>query len=485
MSLDYLPWLQPDARADQPCLRDATSELSYGEVAARVEALACQFAHLGVKRGDVVAIMLPNRVELLLGIMAAWRLGATATPINPVFTAREADYQINDSNAVLVLNDRADAPAAGRPVMDVSHIEPAFDGPVPAPVISSEDLALLIYTSGSTGQPKGVMLDHANLQSMAAGISQAFDLTTADHCLLVLPLFHVNAICVSFLATVVTGGQLTVLRRFEPYEFLAAVEKYRPTYFAAVPTIYARLAELPDEVQPDMSSLRFANCGAAPVSKQLLDRVAERFDLSLIEGYGLTEGTCASTCNPLDGVRKLGSVGIPLPGQQIAIAAPDGELLPAGHAGEVLIKGPNVMRGYLNKPSETAQTVVDGWLHTGDVGVLDEDGYLMLVDRIKDMIIRGGENLYPKEIESVLVSHPDVLEAAVVGAPDERYGEVPIAFVTTYPGSTLTVEDLLELCRRDLTKVKIPARITLLGALPRNPVGKIDKPSLRRSLQTH
>ncbi|MDV7242255.1 MULTISPECIES: class I adenylate-forming enzyme family protein [Rhodococcus] len=483
MTIAYLPWLQPVDRAERPCLRDSRSELTFAEVAARVDALAVQLAGAGVTRGDVVAIMLPNRIELLLAMMAAWRLGAAATPINPVFTAREVNYQVSDSGAVLIVVASPDSPTGGVPAMLVDDIDPSAAGPLEEPVTAEDDLALLIYTSGSTGQPKGVMIEHGNLLAMSSQISERLLITAADRCLLVLPLFHANAICVSFLPAMLNGGELTILERFEPYEFLAAIETYRPTYFAAVPTIYARLAELPDDVDPDTSSLRFVNCGAAPVSRQLLERVSERYGFSLVEGYGLTEGTCASACNPLDGVRKLGSVGTALPGQEIAIVAPDGTRRPTGESGEVVVKGPNVMGGYLNRPAETALTVVDGWLHTGDVGVLDDEGYLTLVDRIKDMIIRGGENLYPKEIESVLVSHPDVLEAAVVGQPDDRYGEIPIAFVTTYPGSSLSVADLLELCRQDLTKVKIPAGITILGELPRNPVGKIDKPSLRASLQ--
>jgi len=190
------------------------------------------------------------------------------------------------------------------------------------------------------------------------------------------------------------------------------VQRYRPTYFSAVPTIYARLAELPDDVRPDTSSVRFAVCGAAPVSKELLLRTESRFGFPIVEGYGLTEGTCASTANPVDGVRKPGTVGPALPGQEVATMGADGAFLPVGEAGEVVIRGASVMRGYLNRPQATAETIVDGWLHTGDVGFLDEDGYLTLVDRIKDMIIRGGENVYPKEIESVLGRHDAVLEAA-------------------------------------------------------------------------
>lgn len=355
---------------------------------------------------------------------------------------------------------------------------------LPEAAVRPDDLALLIYTSGSTGKPKGVMLAHSNLEAMASMIADHFALTADDHCLLVLPLFHVNAICVSFLAPVLRGTRVTVLDRFAPDTFLAAVERLRPTYFAAVPTIYARLAEQPDHVRPDTSSLRFAVCGAAPVSRELLERCEERFGFVMVEGYGLTEGTCASTCNPIAGPRKLGTVGRAIRGQRIATVGPDGDLLPAGAVGEVVIQGPNVMRGYLNRPEDSASVFVDGWLRTGDVGHVDEDGYLVLVDRVKDMIIRGGENLYPKEIESVLYGHKAVLEAAVVGAPDPLYGEVPVAYVVTYPDAPATPEELLAHCRHDLTKVKLPVVIHVVDALPKNPVGKIDKPRLRNSLQT-
>jgi len=327
-----------------------------------------------------------------------------------------------------------------------------------------------------------VMLDHANLVAMASAIVEAMGIRRDDHCLLVLPLFHVNAICVSCLAPLMTGGQVTVQDRFAPTRFLDAIQALRPTYFSAVPTIYARLAELPDDVRPDTSSVRFAVCGAAPVSGELLVRTEQRFGFPIIEGYGLTEGTCASTVNPVDGLRKPGTVGVALPGQEVATMAPDGSFTPVGVPGEIVIRGANVMRGYLNRPGATAETVIDGWLHTGDVGVLDEDGYLSIVDRIKDMIIRGGENIYPKEIESVLGGHQAVLEAAVIGAPHAVYGEVPVAYVVPYPGAAVTAEDLLERCRRNLTKIKIPVAVHIVDHLPKNAVGKIDKPALRASL---
>ncbi len=323
------------------------------------------------------------------------------------------------------------------------------------------------------------MLTHDNLQFMSSSLAEHLSLTPDDHCLLILPLFHVNAICVSFLAPMLTGGQLSVTGRFSPARFCDDVARLRPTYFSAVPTIYALLASQPDEIVTDTSSLRFAVCGAAPISKELLDRAEQRFGLVIVEGYGLTEGTCASACNPPAGVRKLGSVGPALPKQTLAIMDDSGALLPPGSVGEVVVRGANVMHGYLGRPEETERTIVDGWLHTGDVGRLDEDGYLTLVDRVKDMIIRGGENIYPKEIENALATHDGVLEAAVVGAPNEVYGEVPVAYVVTYPDSPVTEDQLTEHLRDRLTKVKLPVAIHIVDALPRNPVGKIDKPGLR------
>ncbi|MGZ8815287.1 MAG: class I adenylate-forming enzyme family protein, partial [Mycobacterium sp.] len=332
------------------------------------------------------------------------------------------------------------------------------------------------------GRPKGVMLDHANLNAMCRGVIEGFTLTRNDHSLLILPLFHVNGIVIGTLSPLLAGGRATVAGRFDPRTFFARLEQSRATYFSAVPTIYTMLCGLPDDVQPDTSSVRFAVCGAAPASVELLQRFESRYGIPIIEGYGLSEGTCASAVNPLNGPRKPGTVGLPLPGQTIRIVDQAGHPVPDGAAGEVVIKGDNVMRGYLNRPEETAKTVVDGWLHTGDVGRLDEDGYLVLVDRAKDMIIRGGENIYPREIEAVVHHLPQIAEAAVVGRPNAIYGEEPVLFVSARPDARVTPEAIREHLAEHLAKFKRPADITILDDLPKNAVGKIDKPALRRLL---
>jgi long-chain acyl-CoA synthetase len=272
---------------------------------------------------------------------------------------------------------------------------------------------------------------------------------------------------------------VTIPGRFSPKTFFGILARVRPTYFSAVPAIYAMLTSLPQAATADTSSLRIVVCGAAPMPPELIARVEETLGVALIEGYGLSEGACASTLNPYDGVRKPGTVGLPLPGQEVRAVDQDGRPVPQGERGEVVIRGANVMRGYLNRPEETARTLVDGWLHTGDVGVFDADGYLRIVDRIKDMIIRGGENIYPKEIETALYTHEGVLEAAVVGRSDEVLGEVVVAHVALRPESAATVDELHAVCAERLAKYKRPVAIELHATLPKNAVGKIDKPALR------
>ncbi|AVL99195.1 AMP-dependent synthetase [Gordonia iterans] len=479
----YFAWESAD-RGDAPCIRDDALDLTYAEFAARVDAAAEQLQSLGVGRGDVVATFLPNRVELVVTLMAAWRLRAVGTPVNPGFTDAEAEYQLRDSCTSVVV---AETPIGDRDARTLLLVDDLAAAPSPGwmppqPPTEADD-ALLIYTSGSTGRPKGVLLGHDNLHFFARSSAEFFGHGPDTHALLILPLFHSNAINVSVLAPLAVGGQVSITGRFSAGRFFDDVARLRPTFFSAVPAVYAMLVAKGEVPSGALDSLRFAICGAAPISRELLDRTEQTFGIPIVEGYGLTEATCASCCNPIDGPRKLGTVGPALPGQTVRVVGPDGREVPVGERGEVLIAGPAVMRGYLNRPEATAEAVVDGWLHTGDVGVLDEDGYLRIVDRIKDMIIRGGENVYPKEIEIALAGHDAVLECAVVGAPDPVLGEVPVAFVVTYPDLPVTAEELAEFVQPQLAKVKWPQHVHLVEALPRNPVGKVDKPGLRGRLR--
>jgi long-chain acyl-CoA synthetase len=480
----------PDKRALQDpggaCVADERCELDNAGFASRVTAVAAVLAAAGLRYGDVLAIMLPNRVELITSMFAAWRLGAAVTPVNPALTEQEARYQIADAGATLVVADDAAAAMLRDGPYRIIGLEevtaPVRPVAPPAMVNDPDALALLIYTSGTTGRPKGVMLDHANIRATADLIVRWFEMTGDTRSLLVLPLFHVNGIMVSVVSPLLAGGSAFVAERFQAASFWATVEQVRPTFFSAVPTIYALLVSRPGP-QPDTRSLRFVICGAAPMPRQLIGEFEKRFGVPVVEGYGLSECTVVCTLNPLHGIRKAGSVGLPVPGVGVGVVDADDTPLPAGQAGEVVVRGPNVMRGYLGRPAETAEVLRGGWLHTGDVGRFDDDGYLTLVDRVKDLIIRGGENIYPKEIEDVLYGHPAVLEAAVVGQPDPVFGEQPVAFVALRPGFSVDPGELIEHCRPSLARYKMPREVYLADTLPKNAVGKVAKPVLRQRLQ--
>jgi len=460
---------------------DSNTSLTNADLLARVGAVAWQLADRGIMPGDVVAVRLTNRVEFVILLFAAWRLGATVTPVNPALTEVEVSRQLDDSAAKLLVVEEGSASVGEVVTLSVADLVCETTVQV-VPVQDTSALALLIYTSGTTGTPKGVMLDHANLDAMTAMGRDALKVGPHDRCLLVLPLFHVNGIVVSVLTPLLVGASVVIAERFNPTTFFEIVESERPTFFSAVPTIYSMLAALADDVRPDTSSVRFAVCGAAPVSAELLARFEARYGFPLVEGYGLSEATCGSTINPVDGLRKPGTVGLPFPGQELRILGSDGHTVAPGEDGEVEVRGPNVMRGYLGRPDDTAAVLKNGWLRTGDLGRVDEDGYLTIVGRSKEMIIRGGENIYPKEIEDVLTGDPAVLEAAVVGIPDEKWGEVVVAFVQAKPGATVSLEDLKARCREHLSSYKRPTAIHLLEALPTSAVGKLDKRSLRDGL---
>jgi acyl-CoA synthetase (AMP-forming)/AMP-acid ligase II len=450
-----------------------------------VAAAAARFAEAGLGRGDVLAVMMPNRVELVTSMFAAWQLGAAVTPVNPALTPQEARYQLDDADATFVVADDASAAklgSCGRPIIDVSVLAAAGPAAAPPDVSTPDGLALQIYTSGSTGRPKGVMLDHANISATAERIISWFGMDPETGSLLVLPLFHVNGLVISVVSPLLAGGSTFVAERFDAATFWATVERVRPTFFSAVPAIYARLVARPGP-PPDTRSLRFVICGAAPMPRELIGEFEQRYGVPLVEGYGLSECTVCCAANPVDGVRKAGTVGLALPGSEIRVVDEEDRPLPAGEAGEVVVRGPSVMRGYLGRPQESAQTLRGGWLHTGDVGRFDQDGYLTLVDRVKDLIIRGGENISPKEIENVLYAHPAVLEAAIVGRPDPVLGEEPVAFVALRQGFDVTAEELVELSRGSLARYKVPRAVFIEQALPKNAVGKISKPDLRARLR--
>src|SRR6478672_2001394 len=346
MNLSALPDLRAAQAPDAPAVADDNVDLNNIQFFDAVRRASATMREHGVAPGDVGAIMLPNQASFVVALFAAWRLGAVVTPISPTLVPAEVSYQLEDAAAqVLVVEKPLEFDAPVRAVVTTAELASGAAAGVAEPVQHRDDaLALLIYTSGTTGRPKGVMLDHANLNAMCRMVIDAFSMNTADHSLLILPLFHVNGIVVGTLSPLIAGGRATIAGRFSPKTFFDRVEITRATYFSAVPTIYTMLSDLPAEVRPDTSSVRFAVCGAAPASVELLTKFETRYGIPLIEGYGLSEGTCASTVNPLDGERKPGTVGLPLPGQRIRIVGPGNVDVPRGVTGEVLIQGPNVMR---------------------------------------------------------------------------------------------------------------------------------------------
>jgi long-chain acyl-CoA synthetase len=471
----------PDRRAavdpHGACLADENSVVDNSDFLGRVCAAAETLRASGVRAGETIAVRFANRVEIVVLFFAAWRLHAAVTPINPALTDAELNHQLTDSGAVLIISDRPlQTPVAQLDVAEITGISYS-DEVAPSP--AADSTALIIYTSGTTGKPKGVVLTHGNIDAMAEQGRIASDVTADDHCLLILPLFHVNAIVVSVLVPLLAHAQTTIMKRFDAVKFVNALESTRATLFSAVPTIFVMLDALPPDVVADTSSVRLAFSGAAPGPPGLADRIRARWGFPIFEGYGLSEATCATTFNTA-AHHKHGTVGRPLPGQQVRIADATGAPLPPGVDGEILIAGPTVMRGYLGRPELTAEVIRDGWLHTGDVGHLDDDGFLVIVGRLKDMIIRGGENIYPREIEDVLGLDSAVKEAAVVGRPDSTFGEVVIAYVVARDGNAISRERLDALCAQKLSPYKRPIDIRVVDDLPKNATGKVNKSALRR-----
>jgi long-chain acyl-CoA synthetase len=349
--------------------------------------------------------------------------------------------------------------------------------PVPPGRPRPGDLAEVLYTSGTTGKPKGAMLTHANMLANAAMGAELLPLVAGERVGMILPLFHVNAQVVTCVIPMIVGCEVVMWERFSASTFWQTVAELEPVAVSAVPTIPAAVLHAAD-APAGRTALRYVSCGAAPLSRELLEAFESRFDIRILEGYGLTEGTCISSVNPYYGVRKPGSIGLAMRGQRMKIVAPDGSAVRDGELGEIVVKGPNVMAGYLHNLKATAEAIREGWLHT-DVGYVDSDGYFYIVDRAKDMIIRGGENIYPREFEEVLYAHAGVLECAVIGVPHDVRGEEVPAVVAPKPGAELDPEELTASAAERLAAFKVPRRFEIRPELPKNATGKINKQPLR------
>jgi long-chain acyl-CoA synthetase len=510
-----------------PALHFEGRTTSYAQLADQAWRLATALAGLGVGKGTRVGLILPNCPQAVIALFATLRLGATVVQNNPLYTERELAHQLGDAGVeVVVCLDlvyqkvkalrgqtairevivtsvldelpaikRALAPytkrgkaagvAIGRdePVRRWREVLGSATARLPeAAVDPDRDLALLQYTGGTTGISKGVMLSHANLRANVEQVRAWFpDADPGREVMMAaLPFFHVYGLTVCLLLGVRLGAALVLQPRFNLDGVLAAIDRFRPTLFPGVPTMYVAINNAVEKGGHDLSSIKACLSGAAPLPMEVAERF-ERFSGGrLVEGYGLSESSPVAIANPIYGKRKAGTIGMPLPDTVARVADPadPARTLPVGEAGELAIAGPQVMLGYWNRPEETAEVLRDGWLLTGDMAVMDEEGYFAIVDRKKDLIIAGGYNVYPREVEEVLSEHPKILEVAVSGVPDAYRGEIVKAFVVLRTGEQATTEEIREFAKARLAAYKVPRAVAFRDELPKTLIGKV----LRRAL---
>jgi len=489
------------AAPDAPVCRFGGNPTSYRQLDEQSGRLAAGLQAAGLAPGHVVAVQLPNLPQFLVAYFGALKAGLVVLPLNPLLMAPELEYHLGDSAAALLIGfegRHAEAVKAcettGVPLYLVSTGPgPLPDGTRPFSELfgatpldepggvqrDPHDTALLVYTSGTTGRPKGAELTHFQLYMNCTIAGGLFGVRSDDVALAVLPFFHVFGLSSVINVFVRFGGCLSILPRFQPAAVLDAIEADRCTVIGGVPTMLHALAQQ-DITGRDLSALRVAVSGGASLPEDIMRTFEDKYRIEVLEGYGMTETASSCTFNR-PGDRKVLSIGKPLWGVRMRVCDRAGRTLPAGreHVGEILIRGHNVMKGYLGRPEATAETLRDGWLHTGDLGYMDEDGFYFIVDRAKDLVIRGGYNVYPREIEEVLYAHPAILEAAVIGKPHERLGEEVVAVVALRPGHDVSAEDIIAYTRERLAAYKYPREIRFMAELPKGPSGKILKSELR------
>ena len=473
-------------------LPEVSRTFTYAELDDRAARLAGALAASGIAAGDRVAMLLSNGNEYVEALFACARIGAIAVPLSFRLAAAELEFMMEDSGSTALiygeewahlvgaLRERTGVKAifvAGNGV-DPSYEEALANAdPVAEPrACAMDDVLAIFYTSGTTGSPKGAMLTHGNFFWTNLNLVFSFGYYQDERTLVVLPMFHVGGWNANLLATMLSGGTVVLERSFDPGRALRIISAERITSIMGVPTIYQLLADHPDWASTDLSSVRGALCGGAPLPVPLIRRYQER-GVRFIQGYGLTEA--APNClilPPEDSVRKAGAAGHPYFYADVRVVDDEGN---DAREGEIIIGGPGVMKGYWGRPDATAETLRGGWLHTGDVGRVDDEGYITIVDRVKDMYISGGENVYPAEVEKVLAGHEAIAEAAIIGVPDDRWGEAGRAIVVLRPGADADPDEIKAFCAERLAKFKVPASVVFTDTLPRNPTGKLLKAALR------
>ncbi len=505
MGFNLATILRESARshADHVAVISGADRMTYAELDAASDRFASGLIRRGVGPGDAVGLQLPNVPEFVVAYFGLLKAGAVVVPMNVLYKSDEVAFILRDAHARMLVTwariaessakGAADAgvpdlvvlPAAGLP--DAGIGEPFADLLTHAPAGRSPlhqsdpgDVAVIVYTSGTTGRPKGAELTHFQLFLNADTPGRMFGVRHDDVVLVALPLFHVFALSSILDVCVRFGATMTLLPRFDATAALEVVQRDRVTIFEGVPTMYIALLNHPELDRFDVSSLRVGISGGAPIPAAVIDEFERRFGVVILEGYGLSETASTTTFNSSATDRRVYSVGRPIWGVDVEVWDDAGTVLPPGreHVGELVVRGVNVMRGYHGDPAATAEAMTDGWLHSGDLGYVDVDGYFFVVDRKKELIIRGGYNVYPREVEDVLYTHPAVAEAAVVGIPDERLGQEVKAFVALRTGQWVTEAELIDHVRTRIAAYKYPRSVEFRDALPKNAAGKILKREL-------
>jgi long-chain acyl-CoA synthetase len=463
-------------------------QFTYREFEAVVRRVAGMLWDRGVRKGDVVSLLLPNSVEYVVAYFACWHIGALAGPINSLLKAQEIEFVISNSESKLLLINSGFLSMIEKTDIQIVQFDNVEQVPAQPPGetwIDNDDEAIIIYTSGTTGKPKGCLLTHGNVIANARQISSWLGFTESDRLLTMMPLFHMNAVSVTTMSALYAGGSTVVSPKFSASRFWQIISDYQITSFGSVATMLSMLlSQYPDGVPPGLNTqqLRFAMCGSAPVPAEVMKRFEETFNCLVVEGYGLSESTCRATFNPPDQRRRPGSCGLPI-GNEMRVVDDDDRDVPDGSLGEIVLRGENILKGYYKNPDATATAFRNGWFHTGDIGYRDADGFYYIVDRKSDMIIRGGENIYPREIDEVLYQHPNVAAAAAVGVPDDLYGEEVAAVIVLRDDAKVSDQDVIDFCKARLADYKCPKTVHFVHDIPKGPTGKLLKRELVRMLK--
>jgi long-chain acyl-CoA synthetase len=499
---------------DKTAIHFGKQQLSYAQLDAAASQLANGLRGLGIGKGDKVALSCPNLPYFPIAYYAILKLGAIVVPLNILLKAPEIAYHLSDSDArvFLCFEGSAELPmgeegweafgqvescehffliSAGAvrpaPLADCRLLEQLSQGQPTSSNIeptAADDTAVILYTSGTTGTPKGAELSHANLLANSLAVVALTKIDNRDVQLIALPLFHTFGQTVQMNATLLCGGSMVLLVRFEPEAVLQAMQEHAVTMFCGVPTMYIGILHVPDagqrhDLERIARNLRLGLSGGAAMPVEVLRQFEEKFGVVILEGYGLSETSPVATFNHLESDRIPGSIGQPIVGVEVALMDESGQLLPAGKDGEIVVRGHNVMKGYYKQPAATATALRDGWFHTGDVGRKDDRGNFFVVDRIKDMVIRGGFNVYPRELEEVLMTHPAIALVAVIGVPHEVHGEEIHAVMVLKPGAAATPEEIVAWCKERMAAYKYPRVVRIVDSLPMTATGKILKRMLR------